>query len=516
MSLRAPPRHLPWILVLAASLLAAGGVRAEEPSAPASRLLEPLRAEHAKTTELVSEVRVFVNSGTTDREAIRTLGDRIHDRLGSIRDLIARYEAATTRFGLQAEYDLVADLVTQAGFLTKAYGRLTGVPPRPPTAQEQEAARAKAREYLGKVLRPVVAQRLGSQGLAELLTAESFSEAVRVAEGEVSERVLAHVNEDIRLLAETGLAGGSLESYVRASGRRLVARYVGMLLAKVTTNALVIDFVAGSIVRWVGARLKRALRPKGNLDARTKRSVEVLDEARDNLNELDGRGAMLVVRMALENARAALASTKYLVGDLQRAGRTDLQDELKDALDRLRRTIRLTEHRFLVDSKLASEDLQALIKLIDDLREQVREMQAGMRPGEREPLIPPDAPAERDAVAGTYEVYKQRELDTGEHYDETKRLVLVGNLQAVEFEYTNRWGGEVRWHWKGRLEWVGGQAGPRRTLRGPGVDQKSPSGRQEPVTVVLEKGDDGAWKATRFDLGGNAYVLVKERRGAPR
>ena len=84
-----------------------------------SGLLFPLRTENAKTKRLVSEVRTFVNSGTTNKDAIRALGDRLVAGIASNRVMIARYEITATRFGLQEEYDLVVDMMADTAFLVQ-------------------------------------------------------------------------------------------------------------------------------------------------------------------------------------------------------------------------------------------------------------------------------------------------------------------------------------------------------------------------------------------------------------
>jgi hypothetical protein len=484
-------------------------------------LLGPLRTENAKTKRLVSEVRTFINSGTTNKAAIRSLGDRLVAGIASNRAIIARYERTSTRFGLQQEYDLVVDMMEDTSLLVRGYGRLTGVSPNPPTPVEQAEARKRTRLFLNKILRPVVAQKLESQGLADVLTAGSFDQAVAAAESNLSDKILGNLNADLRLFVETGVGGGSIKSYAQIAGRRLVARYVATLIAKITTNTLIIDFVGGIIVRWVGATLKRALRPKGNLNARTTRSIKVLESAAFSLNQLEGRNAMSVVRLGLENARSALDSTKYLMGDITRARRADLRARMDTAIGRLNRTIRLTEHRFLIETKMASLDLNAFMRTLNERIAQIRQMQARMVPGARDLIVPPDAPAAKDQVAGRYEGNCVRGCDTRymgnpDRVQSTYRLDVTGTMNEINFVYRRINEGRVEETVTGHCKWIGGEPGSWRTLKGFGVIKGE--NRKLEVVIQINRAGNGAWLVKRYygPFSRTLLHLTKERRGAPR
>ncbi len=478
-----------------------------------SVLLRPLRAENAKTKRLVSEVKTFVNSGTTDKDKIRAFGDRLIRGISSNRAMIARYQNATTRFGLQEEYYLVVDMMADTEFLVQGYGRLTGVSASPPTLKERKVERQHLQSFLKRVLQPAVAQRLGSQGLADVLTGGGFEEVVGRAERRLTENVLEKFDEDVRQFVEIGVGGGSFETYARAAGRRITARFVATLIAKITTNSLVIDFIAGRIVRWVGATLKRALRNRGNLDARTTRSVKVLENAARSLNVLKGREAMSVVRLELDNAYAALGSTKFLTGDIKRARRTDLAEKMAAAIERLSRTIRLTEHRFLTETKMASLDLQSFVRTLTARIAQIREMQARMKPGVRDQIVAPDAPQVKDTVAGRYDGNCVREC----HYSNPMGLnddivILTGSMKEVTFERRRIENGRITEVAKGRCKLVPGNPGVVRFMKGTGsvVGRR----REFEVQIRIRKGKNG-WVAYKF-YGSTTLDLKKEQRGPPR
>ncbi|NNE67203.1 MAG: hypothetical protein HKN33_11615, partial [Pyrinomonadaceae bacterium] len=403
---------------------------------PASSLLKPLRAEHAKSTALVSEVRIFINSGTRDRQKISELGDRILECMASNRAIIDRYDRATTRFGLQEEYDHIRGLVKQSYYLTLAYGRLTGADRRSPVKAEEREARNAARDFIGRSLKVAIVSVLERKGLADYLTRDGFEEAVSEVDRRLSAKILSDFEPEIQTLLVAGLRGNiNVKDWVRNSLTHIAVRNLAKLVARVTSNSLVIEFVAGPILRWVGEKLRRLLRPRGNLDARTKRSVEVLENAANRLNGLEGRAGLLSVRLILNTSNDAIESTKFLVSDISRSDRKDLAARMFAAIDRLDRTIKLTKKRFLIDSDLMSQDFKIILEALERDAGIIRNMQANMNPGKRDPILPPEAPAAKDDIGGTYGAFSETQMKSGVLGDFERTLSLTGNRSSVRFVY---------------------------------------------------------------------------------
>jgi len=515
------PCRLALILAVAFVALTAFHAHAEDDAHATTKYLDRLRADGAYVRALASEVRIFVNSGTTDRSAIDKLGARILECLASVRETVVLYKGAPTRFGLQEEYSLLEEIATQAGFLGAAYGRLTGVPPKPPTAEQLKGAREEARKFLKQVIPKLVAQRLGNQGVADVLTADSFEEASHVAAQRVIGRVLSEFDKELTAYIDVGVSGNGIEVSARHATRRLATKYLGKLLAKVTPQTFVVEFVSGVIIRWAGPKLKEALRPKGNLAARVKRSRKVLREAGLVLDRLDPGSSVRVARMAIEGAESAIASTKYLLGDLKRARKVALQEDLTSAIVELQRAINRNRHRFLIGSQIGQKDLTGMLKGLDFLAREIARMRSGARPGPRDPIVPPAVPprpAAADAVAGRYEIVRDH-VQAGHQFH--SRVTLTGSMGALAFEFRQwdegGWSFEGHaWHYKGTVKWIGGQAGAKRTLRGTGRSQWHATAPSYRCTIGIARDERGVWRATRINIGGNDFKLAKVNSAIPR
>lgn len=493
-----------------------GTVRADD--GDATRYVGPLRDQAAALREVASEVRLFVNSGTTDRAAIRAVGDRALAAVDAFGQLAAEYRAATTRVGLSEEHALLAECADLVGFIGKAYGRLTGVAPVPPSEAEVRREKGRARELLEREVPRLVASRLGCDGAAELLTADSFREAAALAGRQVVEGVLGELDAELLGLVDIGVAGGSLTLTTDRALERLLTRAIGQLVARVTPQAFVVELASRVIVRWVGPRLAEALRNKGNLEERVFASLGVVSEAEQRLNALRPDEPVRRARLALEDAERALRSTEHLVYDLANAGRHDLLGAMSSAMMRLRRVMEWTRHRFLIGDAVSQQELAGLIAAVNIVRAELARMQAEMHPGPREPFVPPEplpGPSP-DAVAGSYEV-------TGRAWENDpacgSRVVLTGAMQAIEVSFKLWDGTGVTWNYVGRATWDGetrtvqvgerlGETRKTRALVGVAHDARYP-GAQHALEVRAELDSDGRWRAASISIGGNLFALVQ-------
>lgn len=253
-------RSLLTIVSLVAFAAATTASAQEGARQPISKYLESLRAEQAATKALTAEVRLFINSRTRDKAKTDLVGQHLLDRIAGMRGAIVTYKNAKTRFGLQVEFDTMKEILNDLAIAHKGYGTMTGTEPQTITERQRREARAEMDKGLKQALVSVIDQKLGSHGLAEALTAESFEEVKLIAANRVKDRVLNDLDLEMLTWAKFGGPLSSFNDQVMKTGRRLAVKYVGSLLVKLTTNTLIIEFAAGVIVRWVGSVLKRALR----------------------------------------------------------------------------------------------------------------------------------------------------------------------------------------------------------------------------------------------------------------
>lgn len=482
--------------------LAVGASAQSSTGQPISKYLKSLQTENAAMKKLNAEVRLFVNSGTRDKARTDIVGQHILERIESLRVVIIEYKEATTRFGLQVEFDTLRDTLNELAKAWKAYGVLTGVEPEKLTEIEMKEAREETKNSLEGMLAKVIDQQLGSHGLAEALTKGGFSEVKSAAVDEVKNQVLREFDLEMLSWAKFGVPLGSFKDQVRKTGRRLAVKYVGSLVVKFTSNSLIIELVSRTVVRWAGDKLKRALRNKGDLDSRTEVTLGVLEESRRQLNELLGTDSMDTVRLAVENGERAIKSMKFLHPDLDRSGRNDLHTKINDAEFALNRTLYLVRLRFMIGNELAQKDFAGILDNLDELSASVNTMMGA----------PPVEIDVSDDVAGFY--LTKYSIETEGFFQEVR---IEGTMDKLEFDYkaisTN---GDVTSHWKGTLTWQGSDrdynADKTRTLKGRVSDQRA--NRTLGSSMRIEKSDDGKWRATViFNISGGTYDLVKQSGG---
>jgi hypothetical protein len=169
-----------------------------------------------------------------------------------------------------------------------------------------------------------------------------------------------------------------LKEQIRQHAEAFLARLLSKLAVSAGPGAIVIQLVAGRlidparIVSLLGAKLKAALRQKGNLVGRTERTLAGFDRLRRELNALPANAAVARVRDLAREAERALNATRYLKGDLRNARRDDLLARITAAERVLARTLRLSRFRFLLDAELLEYDFTDAIALAGRIRSDTR------------------------------------------------------------------------------------------------------------------------------------------------
>ena len=159
---------------------------------------------------------------------------------------------------------------------------------------------------------------------------------------------------------------------LRIQMRREICRQVAKLLVKITSNEIIIEIVAGPIIRWIESdlipKLREALRHKGNLPERLARSIETMKDASLDLNRLACDAKLRVVEMRLNAAAGVLHATRYLERDLSNQWGDDLF-KLATEKENLARTMKITRVRFLLvrddygdELDFANSEVEQLLK----------------------------------------------------------------------------------------------------------------------------------------------------------
>jgi hypothetical protein len=277
------------------------------------------------------------------------------------RAIFERYRSAKTRYGLQEEIRLITEIGLDLRESRGALANVAGETFKPTSADEQAALKEVG--FFRTLVALELEDRLEVEGLADVLTARSFTEVKGKVVSELHRRLRVRAEQELKRL--TGLnirLNVPLKEQIKDFLRAELSRLLSKLVVSAGPAAILISIVGGKIldpgrlVDLIGAKLKAALREKGNLDARTATTLNGFERLRRSLNALPPDAPVVDVRRVVREVERALKATKFLVGDIERAKRNDLKLDLTDAEADLKRTLSVSKRRFLLDSALLGED----------------------------------------------------------------------------------------------------------------------------------------------------------------
>jgi hypothetical protein len=281
-----------------------------------------------------------------------------------------RYRKAKSRYGTQEEIRLITSiglgLREARGNLRKAAGE-----PDPPTPAEVDAA-LKEVGLFQTFVAIKIEDRLGVEGLADVLQSRSFREMRDKVVGQIHVKLRQRAEAEIKRLTGLSIRLGvplreQIQDFLKAEFSRLLSR----LVVTAGPAGIFVSMIGERIFNLVGKALKEALRGKGNLEARTDTTLAGFERLRRQLNALPPKASMDKVRDAVRDAQRALGATKFLKGDLERAKRNDLKLDIEDAEADLTRTLSLSKRRFLLDSDLVGEDFGFAVAAMRTVRSDV-------------------------------------------------------------------------------------------------------------------------------------------------
>ncbi len=337
-----------------------------------TRYLEALTAHQRNISSLDSELAALLGTPNADSQKVIAIGRKVLQEGEAYHQTLKEFQRAETRRGLFEELDLLVETPILLNQVVVKYQVLAKAPFTPLDKNTSKNSRADAARAVLNLAREHFAARLESEGLRDILTSDSWNEVLDKIAFHAQRKVNEFLDRETEKLLGIGFHDvQSAQRALRLQMRREIRRQVAKLLVKVTSNEIVIEIIAGPIIRWIERdllpRLREALRQKGNLPARVDRSLETLENARAELNRLPCDARLRDVRRRLDSAAGTLNATHFLEKDIRAANAAVELGRLADGRNNLSRTISLTRGRFL----LVKDDYEGDLPLIDNLVSQM-------------------------------------------------------------------------------------------------------------------------------------------------
>jgi hypothetical protein len=327
-----------------------------------TRYIEGLRRQRQNLMNLNGELDWKLGGPKPDHQAVIDMGVKARSIAAEFQKTLREFAGAETRRGLLEELDLIFDSVMTLNQVAEKYQKLAGVAVVPLQKSILANAKGDVARAIFKLAREEVAARLESEGLRDILTSESWNEVLDKTAYHSQRKLDEFLDRETEKVFGLGFHdAASARRALQVQLRREIRRQVARLLVKITSNEIVIEIVAGPIIRWIERdlipRLREALRQKGNLPKRVARSVETLENARDELHRLTCADKLREVRRRLAAAMGAIAASRYLARDLMNARADREAALLNEALKNLENAMKITRVRFLLVMDDYEDDL---------------------------------------------------------------------------------------------------------------------------------------------------------------
>lgn len=385
-----------------------------------SQFAAQLRSQFTKSDAASSELEALAQQGTAPPEKALSAGKRLRESLVGVRQMLVTYKGAKTRFGTVEELDLVLECLRKSISGHAAFSKAVGHPKqlRP---DEVEDARDDLRSSLKQLATIEVEDRLHAEGLGDLLQVRSFGELRDLGVKRVQLEAERWLEKELSRYAKLSVSFDEpLRYHIRQAARSFVAKQVSKLLVKLSPSSLVVEYLAGVIVRWVGPKLKEALRNKGDFQDRLDRTKAGFETQRERLYALTPTSELRSVRRVVESAEGAQAATKFLEKDLKAANKTELLAALAVAKRQLKQAIHITRSRFLMDSQMARSNFDDSIRYVDKL---IRDVDGELA------MLQPQAPTGNRSGAGT---------GTGNRGGQVQQSGDFGNPESASGRYLGK------------------------------------------------------------------------------
>jgi hypothetical protein len=345
-----------------------------------TRYLEMLKKHQKGIAGLEAELGRMLSGAAPASKAINDFGRRAREAASGYLETLRSFQKAETRRGLYEEVELIVGTTEALNRVTDKYLKLARLTGAPPDRNTLNGWKGEVARRLLNAAREASVARLESEGLREILTSDSWNEAVDKAARHGQRKLNEFLDRETEQVLGFGFHDAeSARRALRLRLRKEIHRQVAKLLVKVTSNEIVIELLAAPVIRWIGndllPRLREALRNKGNLENRLGVSVATLAEARTPLFRLACTAKLQDVRKALDRASGTLLATRFLEKDLANA-RDELRlAKLREARRQLEQAVHITTARFLLEKndyeKLIAENVAESEQLLNGLRREI-------------------------------------------------------------------------------------------------------------------------------------------------
>jgi len=342
-----------------------------------TRYLAALKARYQSISNLDRQLSQMIRQSRPDNQTLLELGRNALQELSAFQQTLREFIRGETRRGLFEELDILADTTLAANQVVVKYQHLAGVPLIPLNRDALNQSKRTTAETILHLAREEFASRFKSEGLQDILTSDSWNEALETAAYHTQRKVNEFLDRETEKVFGLGFHDArSAQRALRMQMRREVRRQVAKLLVKITSNEIVIELLAGPVIRWIEGdlipRLREALRQKGNIPARVTRSLQTMETARMNLNRLSCNARIAEVRRCLNTAVATIHAARFLEKDIKRAGAGQELNRLTDGAAHLKRTMSLARRRFLLMDTDYEEDLPVIDALVGQMLDNLK------------------------------------------------------------------------------------------------------------------------------------------------
>jgi hypothetical protein len=154
-----------------------------------TRHLEALRTQHRNIQTIDSELEWLLSSESPDHRQVVEYGRKAERIAADYHKTFKEFQRAETRQGLVEELDLLVETPLLLNQVVVKYQHLARVPITPLKPEDLIRSRDERSRTIIKLVRDQLASRLESEGLRDILTSDSWEEAVEKAAGHALRKV---------------------------------------------------------------------------------------------------------------------------------------------------------------------------------------------------------------------------------------------------------------------------------------------------------------------------------------
>ncbi|QDV51381.1 hypothetical protein [Gimesia fumaroli] len=341
-----------------------------ERTRPVSVWLEPLKAHHAKLKKIDERFRILGAMQTLPpKKDVKQQGELLVAAAQAACAYLDQYSNTNRgpRRGLFEERELVREMRAMMERSTIILQQLSQLQmPQDKDAGYAARSRSVAHEAVLFYLKQEVEEKLDQEGLGAFIKSEHLQMFRDRSTQQIEKSMKGYLDQQLQQVIGIRLNDmKSLQAAARAKVRNEIKAQVAKLVMNISSYHLVIRFAQDVVLELLEEKLwpkiREELRPKGNLEARTRASVATLEKSYEELAELSNQDpTTLDLREAskvLRRAEGREKAMKYLLKDAKKAKRQDLLDELETTQNMLNLRYNLVTYQFMLreDNQVAEQ-----------------------------------------------------------------------------------------------------------------------------------------------------------------